>query len=112
MNSIRLIFLTVALVASQPALAVTMSFEDATTVLSASCGKDIDDNCRGVNLDPGRLRECLGRSQDTGSPPCGADYFRIFDAIQKRASARAAVPKMCDREAAKLCPGTAKQELP
>jgi hypothetical protein len=112
MNSIRLIFLTVALVASQPASAVTMSFEDATTVLGASCGKDIDDNCRGVNLDPGRLRECLARNQDVVSPQCKADYFRIFDAIQKRAAARAAVPKMCDREAAKLCAGTAKEDLP
>jgi hypothetical protein len=112
MISIRLIFLTIALVASLPASAATMSFEDATTVLGASCGKDIDDNCRGVNLDPGRLRECLARNQDVVSPQCKADYFRIFDAIQKRAAARAAVPKMCDREAAKLCAGTAKEDLP
>jgi hypothetical protein len=112
MNSIRFIFLTVALSASLPASAATMSFEDATTVLGASCGKDIDDNCRGVNLDPNRLRECLARNQDVVSPQCKADYFRIFDAIQKRAAARAAVPKMCDREAAKQCAGTAKQELP
>ena len=112
MISIRLIFLTAALFTSLPASAATMSFEDATTVLGASCGKDIDDNCRGVNLDPNRLRECLARNQDVVSPQCKADYFRIFDAIQKRAAARAAVPKMCDREAAKLCAGTTKQELP
>jgi hypothetical protein len=112
MNSIRLIFLIIALAVSLPVSAATMSFEDATTVLGASCGKDIDDNCRGVNLDPNRLRECLARNQDVVSPQCKADYFRIFDAIQKRAAARAAVYKNCDREAAKLCPGTAKQELP
>src|ERR1700691_1644238 len=112
MNSIRLMFILVALAASLPASAATMRFEDATTVLSASCGKDIDDNCRGVNLDPRRLRECLGRSQDTVSPQCKADYFRIFDAIQNRAAARAAVPKMCDREAAKLCAGTVREDLP
>ena len=111
MNSIRSIFIIVALTASLPASA-TMSFEDATTVLGASCGKDIDDNCRGVNLDPNRLRECLARNQDSVSPQCKADYFRIFEAIQKRAAARAAVPKMCDREAAKLCAGTAKPDLP
>ncbi len=112
MNSIRLIFIMVALAASLPASAATMSFEDATTVLGASCGKDIDDNCRGVNLDPNRLRECLARNQDSVSPQCKADYFRIFDAIQKRAVARAAVPKMCEREAAKSCAGTAKPDLP
>jgi hypothetical protein len=112
MNSIRLIFVMAALAASLPASAATMSFEDATTVLGASCGKDIDDNCRGVNLDPNRLRECLARNQDSVSPQCKADYFRTFDAIQKRAAARAAVYKSCDREAAKQCAGTAKPELP
>jgi hypothetical protein len=112
MNSIRSIFIMAALAASLPASAATMSFEDATTVLGASCGKDIDDNCRGVNLDPNRMRECLARNQDSVSPQCKADYFRIFEAIQKRAAARAAVPKMCDREAAKQCAGTAKPELP
>ena len=28
-----------------------MKFEEAGAMLAASCGKDIDDNCRGVNLD-------------------------------------------------------------
>ena len=114
MNSIRLIFTIVALAVSLPASAATMSFEDATTVLGASCGKDIDDNCRGVNLDPGRLRECLARNQDVVSPQCKADYFRIFDAIQKRAAARAAVYKSCDREAAKALNARArpKADLP
>ena len=103
MNSIRLIFLTIALVASLPASAATMSFEDATTVLGASCGKDIDDNCRGVNLDPGRLRECLARNQDVVSPQCKADYARAFDAIQKRVAARSAVNKACERDKPKFC---------
>ena len=104
-------FLLVLLIPSL-ASAQAMNYEDASALVGASCGKDIDDNCRGVNLDPNRLRECLARNQDVVSPQCKADYFRIFDAIQKRAAARAAVPKMCDREAAKLCAGTAKQDLP
>ena len=45
-------------------------------MLAASCGKDIDDNCRGVNLDATRLRECLGRNQDVVSAKCKADYPR------------------------------------
>ena len=43
-------------------------------MLAASCGKDIDDNCRGVNLDATRLRECLNRNQDVVSAKCKADY--------------------------------------
>jgi hypothetical protein len=112
MIPIRFFLLVLLIAAPSLASAQAMNYEDASALVGASCGKDIDDNCRGVNLDPGRLRECLARNQDVVSPQCKADYFRIFDAIQKRAAARAAVPKMCDREAAKLCAGTAKQDLP
>jgi hypothetical protein len=88
---------------ASPAMAETMNFESSTTILGASCGKDIDANCLGVNLDPGRLKECLAGNLDTVSSQCKADYARAFDAIQKRAAARAAVPRMCDREKQKLC---------
>ena len=80
-----------------------MNFESATALLGASCGKDIDANCFGVNLDPARLKECLARNQDVVSPQCKADYVRAFDAIQKRVAARAAVYKMCERDKQKLC---------
>jgi hypothetical protein len=99
----RWILLVLVMAASPPAFAETISFESAATILGASCGKDIDANCLGVNLDPNRLKECLASNQDTVSPQCKADYARAFDAIQKRAAARAAVPKMCEREKQKLC---------
>src|ERR1700733_7599513 len=92
------ILLLLAIAAPLPALAETMNFESATTLLGASCGKDIDANCFGVNLDPVRLKECLARNQDVVSPQCKADYVRAFDAIQKRVAARAAVYKMCERD--------------
>ena len=95
--------LLLAIAAPLPALAETMNFESATTLLGASCGKDIDANCLGVNLDPVRLKECLARNQDVVSPQCKADYVRVFDAIQKRVSARAAVSKMCERDKQKFC---------
>jgi hypothetical protein len=88
---------------ASPASAETMNFESATTTLGASCGKDIDANCFGVNLDPTRLKECLARNQDVVSPQCKVDYVRAFDAIQKRVAARAAVSKMCERDKQKLC---------
>jgi len=97
--------LFVAVLAASPAMSAepTMSFESATTILAESCGKDIDANCFGVNLDATRLKECLSRNQDVVSPQCRADYFRAFDAIQKRISARSAVWRACEREKTKVC---------
>jgi hypothetical protein len=85
------------------ASAETMKFEDASGILGASCAKDIQDNCRGVSLDAGRLKDCLARNEDVMSPQCKADYVRAFDAIQKRVAARAAVTKMCERDVNKYC---------
>ena len=79
-------------------------------MLGASCGKDIDDNCRGVNLDPTRLKDCLIRNQDVVSVQCKADYPKVFSAAQQRAAARAGVFKICERDAAKLCGGAQKAE--
>src|SRR5437764_1028355 len=97
--------------AAAPASAQTMSFEDATAMLGASCGKDIDDNCRGVNLDPIRLKDCLLRNQDVVSAQCKADYPKAFGAVQQRAAARAGVFKICARDAAKFCAGMENAEL-
>jgi hypothetical protein len=99
------------LAGAPPAAAQTMSFEEAGALLAASCGKDIDDNCRGVNLDPTRLKDCLLRNQDVVSPQCKADYPRVFGAVQQRATARATVVKACARDAAKLCSGAEKADL-
>lgn len=88
---------------ASPAMAETMNFESSTAILGASCGKDIDANCLGVNLDPVRLKECLARNQDVVSPQCKADYARAFDAIQKRVAARSAVGKICERDKQKFC---------
>lgn len=95
--------LLTVLAAVSPAIAETMSFEKATTMLAESCGKDIDANCLGVNLDAPRLKECLSRNQDSVSAQCRADYFKAFEAIQKRAAARNAVARNCEREKQKLC---------
>jgi hypothetical protein len=87
-----------------------MSFEEAAAILGTSCGKDLDDNCRGVNLDPTRLKDCLIRNQDVVSVQCKADYPRVFSAVQQRAAARAGVFKICERDAAKLCGSAQKAE--
>ena len=77
-------------------------------MLGASCAKEIDTNCRGVSLDPARLKDCLLRNQDSLSAQCRTDYVRAFDAIQKRVAARSAVAKICERDAVKLCGGIQK----
>ena len=108
MSSIRLILSIALAMAWSSASADTMKFEDAAAMLGTSCAKDIDTNCRGVNLDPTRMKDCLYRNQDVLSAQCKTDYVRAFDAIQKRVAARAAVAKLCERDVAKFCPGVPK----
>ena len=86
-----------------------MSFADASALLARSCGADIDANCRGVNLDATRMRECLSRNTDTLSSQCRSDYLRAFDSIQKRVAARVTVANACGREIVKLCNGSTKE---
>src|SRR5258705_12188985 len=103
MNLIRSIFLVLPIALWSSASAETMRFEDSAAMLAASCAKDIDSNCRGVNPDPTRLKDCLTRNQDVLSPQCKNDYGRAFDAIQKRVAARAAVTQLCAPDDAKIC---------
>jgi hypothetical protein len=109
-HALGALWLALLLAAPSHASAETMTFEDATAVLGASCGKDIDDNCRGVNLDPSRLKDCLLRNQEVVSVQCKADYPRVFSAVQQRATARAGVFKVCERDATKLCGGAQKAD--
>lgn len=103
------ILLIVALAAPSPAAAETTSFADAAALLAKSCAAEITANCRGVNFDTNRLKECLYRNQDVLSPQCRANSLRSFDAIQKRVAARTAVANACAREIVKLCAGSTKE---
>ena len=103
------ILLIVALTAPSLAAAETMSFGDAAALIAKSCGAEITANCRGVNFDVTRLKECLYRNQDVTSPQCKTDFFQNFDAIQKRIAARVTVANACTREIVKLCGGSTKE---
>jgi len=103
MSPIRFILLVFLVAAPSLASAQTMNFEQATAILGASCGKDSDDNCRGVNLDPIRLKECFLRNGDRISSKCRDDYPRSFRAIEQRLSARATLSKLCNWEMNHLC---------
>jgi hypothetical protein len=114
----RTILLILALVTS-PSLASAqamrvnaaqnMTYGDAAALLAKSCGAEIQANCRGVNLDATRLRECLSRNTDALSPECKQNYLGAFDAIQKRINARVTVANLCTREIVKLCNGSTKE---
>jgi hypothetical protein len=104
MTRIRLfLFIIVTCVPSLAAAQQSLKYEEASALLGASCGKDLDDNCRGVNFDPIRLKECLNRNQDVVSPKCQADYPRAFAAIQARIAARTTLMKLCNWEMNHLC---------
>ncbi|MFB9269115.1 hypothetical protein ACFFWD_39415 [Bradyrhizobium erythrophlei] len=103
------ILFIVALTAPSLAVAETISFADAAAQLAKNCGAVITANCRGVNLDANRLKECLSRNQDVMTPDCKANYLLTFDAIQKRIAARVTVANACTREIVKLCGGSTKE---
>ena len=104
MTRIRLfLFIITILAPSLAAAQQSMKFEEAAAMLAASCGKDIDDNCRGVNLDATRLKECLGRNQDVVSAKCKADFPTALGAIQQRITARTSLVKLCNWELKHLC---------
>ena len=104
MTRIRLFLFIIAILAPSLAAAQqSVKFEEAGAMLAASCGKDIDDNCRGVNLDATRLRECLNRNQDVVSAKCKADFPTALSAIQQRITARTSLVKLCNWELKHLC---------
>jgi hypothetical protein len=107
MSPLRVILLILAVAASSPAASETMTFEQATALLGGSCAADIDDNCRGINLDPSRLKECFRRNNI--SQKCQADYPRAFSAIEQRVSARANLSKLCNWDLNHLC-GQVRQD--
>ena len=86
-----------------------MTFSESAAMLAKICGAEISANCRGVNLDSGRLKECLSRNQDAMSPQCKANYLVPFDQIQKRINARVLVAQSCRLEIIKLCHGSTKE---
>jgi len=103
------VLLVVALTTPSLAMAETTSFADSAALLARNCSTEITANCRGVNFDANRLKECLYRNQDVTSPQCKADSLQSFDAIQKRIAARVTVANACAREIVKLCAGSTKE---
>ena len=48
----------------------TIGYAEATDMLAAACGKDIESLCGGVNLGGGRLKSCMTRNSARVSQNC------------------------------------------
>jgi hypothetical protein len=103
MNLMRIIVSAIAVIAASHAVAQVVTYEQAGAILAASCGADIDNTCRGVNLEPARMKECLRRNFDVLSPKCAAEYPRAIGAIEQRVTARFSLSKLCNWEMKHLC---------
>jgi outer membrane protein OmpA-like peptidoglycan-associated protein len=90
---------------AQPAAAQSISYADALGRLGQTCGKDIAAHCKTVNLGGGRMTQCLQKNQAAISASCKASIADMKALLATRATARAAVMKVCDTDIRRLCPG-------
>lgn len=104
MYLLRWVTAFLVLTGASAASAQTMSFEQAAVALLNSCGKDINQYCKDVNLGSGQMRNCLNSNAKV-SNACKAEWGRVADAVQKRAEARVNVLKVCSGDAQRLCGG-------
>jgi hypothetical protein len=87
------------------ASAQTMSYGDAGALLARSCGPDIEKFCAKVNLGGGAIQNCLARHEAQINPQCVTDYRMAVASLTARAAAQAAVPQLCQQDAAQYCQG-------
>jgi outer membrane protein OmpA-like peptidoglycan-associated protein len=71
--------------------------------MAVTCRADIAKYCKNEPLGGGRVRQCLQRNQV--SPSCASSITALGALLQKRAAARAAVPKVCDADIKRVCAG-------
>ncbi len=106
MTGIRILLAAALLAASTAAAgAQTMSYAQAGALLAKSCGPDINKFCSKVNLGGGALRACLEGKISQVSSQCKTDYAVAMASISKRVAAQAAIYKLCNADAARLCQG-------
>ena len=87
------------------AQAQTMSYADAGALIAKSCSKDIERYCSRVNIGGTGMKDCLGKEEARLNPQCVSDYKMAVVSLDKRASAQAAVPQVCELDARRYCRG-------
>jgi OOP family OmpA-OmpF porin len=83
--------------------AQTIGYAEAIDRLAVACKADIAKFCKTEPLGGGRVQRCL--DQATVSPGCRAASAEVKNLLQRRAEARAAVPRACDVDSRRLCAG-------
>jgi OOP family OmpA-OmpF porin len=94
------------LLAAGHANAQTIGYAEAVDQLAKGCGKDIAKSCKQTSLGGGRIQQCLGQSGVSAG--CRANLDVLAALLQKRAAARAAVPRVCDADIRRLCSGVVR----
>jgi len=85
--------------------AQTVGYTEAIDQLAASCSQDIGKFCSKVNLGGGQMQQCLNQNQAGISAACKSSMSGLSTLLQKRATARASVARLCDRDIRQFCSG-------
>jgi hypothetical protein len=96
--------------AATPAWSQTIGYAEAIDRLAVACGNDINQHCKTVNLGGGRMQQCLNQNQAKISAPCRTTMVEVAALLQKRATARANVLRICDADARRLCPDVRRED--
>jgi hypothetical protein len=88
---------------ASPAASQTISYTEATQMLIAACGADIEANCKGVKPGGNRIQACLANNAGKVSAQCKNTYAAAFADLTKRAQAQAAVPELCKHDVRRFC---------
>jgi len=82
--------------------AQTVGFGHAVDWIGTACSKDIDSFCAKVNLGGGRILKCLSR-QARVSLTCKNAVTYLTVLLERRAAARAAVGRACEKDVREHC---------
>jgi outer membrane protein OmpA-like peptidoglycan-associated protein len=85
--------------------AQTLGYADAIDRVALSCGKDIGKLCKKEPLGGGTIIRCLKENRARIAPSCSAAINELTILLQRRATARAAVGRVCERDHLRLCNG-------
>lgn len=86
-----------------PVSAQTVGFADAITILTKSCGDDIDALCRSATLANNGIGQCLNQNSAKVSQQCNRDRAVVQRLIAERLAAQAAAPKICENDVRQYC---------
>jgi OOP family OmpA-OmpF porin len=100
-----IMMLTFVVTFGATAKAQTLGYAEAVGQLAVSCGPDIDKFCKKLSLGGGRILQCLNQNQAGVSAECKSSIANVSFLVQKRATARAAVRRICDADIRRFCGG-------